>query len=374
MIIEEVLSKQGNFTREDIIFLLKTEGDDRQQLFKLALETKLREVGKNVYFRGLIELSNSCCKDCLYCGIRKSNKKVARYNLTDEQVLDAARFAHDNKYGSLVIQAGELASAANTKRITDLVKEIKNLSGNQLGITLSLGEQTRETYEQWFAAGAHRYLLRIEASNKELYQKLHPTDAHHRFEKRLECLKWLKQVGYQTGTGVMIGLPYQDESHLAEDLLFMKELDADMVGMGPYILHQDTPLYFEKDSLWPEKKRFDYSLKMIAILRLMMPDINMAASTAMQTLDKMGREKAVKVGANIIMPNITPGTFRDSYALYENKPCTDENPEDCIKCLEARVALTGHQIGLGKWGDSKRYRKRKNGSARNLVKTMNNAG
>jgi len=236
-----------------------------------------------------------------------------------------------------------------------LLREIKRMSDKKLGITLSLGEQSFETYQNWFNAGAHRYLLRIETSDRNFYQKLHPADRNHDFDRRLQCLKDLKIIGYQTGTGVMIGLPFQTHEHLAGDLLFMRDLDIDMAGMGPYIEHVDTPLFQFKDLLLPIEKRLNLSLKMIAILRILMKDINIAATTALQAIGKIGREKAIKAGANVMMPNITPGDFRDEYALYQNKPCTDENADDCKSCLEARVHITGHEIGYDRWGDSKHY-------------------
>jgi len=355
--VKEILEKEI-LEREDLIILLDSQGGDKQLLFKKATEVKLKEIGNKVHFRGLVEFSNICGKDCYYCGIRKSNSEAHRYNVTDEQILEAARFAHINHYGSLVMQAGELESPAFTLRIENLLKEIKKLSNGKLGITLSLGEQSREVYERWFEAGAHRYLLRIESSTPELYQRYHPNDSHHDFQKRLNCLKLLQSIGYQTGTGVMIGLPFQNTGHLADDLLFMRDFDVDMVGMGPYIEHQDTPLYQFRDQLMPIKDRFDLALKMVATLRILMKDINIAAATALQAIDPMGREKAVKVGANIIMPNITPGKYRNDYALYENKPCVDEEPEECKNCLDIRIQLADGEIGYGEWGDSKHFQTR----------------
>ena len=345
--------KKTSFTAEELVVMLNAEKEERDQLFKAALETKLAHVGRRVYFRGLIEFSNICNKDCYYCGIRFSNKKVKRYQLTDNEILNAAKFAYENNYGSIVLQGGELTGDAFTMRITNLLEAIKKLSGGKLGVTLSLGEQPKEVYQQWFDNGAHRYLLRIETSDEELYRKLHPAD--HNFEKRLNCLADLKAIGYQTGTGVMIGLPFQTDKQLANDLLFMCQFDVDMVGMGPYIEHEETPLYKHRDELWPIRERFEKALKMIAILRLMMKDINIAAATALQAIDPMGREKAVKVGANIIMPNITPGLYRNDYALYQNKPCIDEEPQQCMGCLDARLALADSDIGYGEWGDSKHY-------------------
>lgn len=357
MEVKKILEKEV-LERKDLIALLESEKKDKKLLFEKATQVKLKEIGKKVYFRGLVEFSNICGKDCYYCGIRKSNQEAQRYNVSDEQILEAARFAYDNNYGSFVMQAGELESPAFTLRIENLLKEIKNLSKGKLGITLSLGEQTREVYKRWFEAGAHRYLLRIETSNPELYHKYHPKNTLHNFQKRLDCLHTLKDIGYQTGTGVMIGLPFQDTGHLADDLLFMQEFDVDMVGMGPYIEHQDTPLFQYRDQLLPIQARFDLALKMIATLRILMKDINIAAATALQAIDPMGREKAVKVGANIIMPNITPGKYRNDYALYENKPCVDEEPEECKNCLDVRIQLADGEIGYGEWGDSKHFHRR----------------
>ena len=355
--VKEILEK-GRLGRNEIITLLESEGEEKQLLFKEASEVKMREIGNRVHFRGLVEFSNICGKDCYYCGIRKSNKEAQRYNLSDEQILEAARFAYENNYGSLVLQGGELEAPGFTLRIEKLIGGIKKLSEGKLGITLSLGEQKEEVYQRWFDAGAHRYLLRIETSNPELYKQYHPSNTLHDFARRLTCLKTLQRLGYQTGTGVMIGLPFQTTADLADDLLFMKQFDVDMVGMGPYIEHQHTPLYQYRSELLPIRVRFDLALKMVAILRILMKDINIAAATALQAIDPLGREKAIKIGANIIMPNITPGKFRNDYALYENKPCVDEEPEECKNCLDVRIQMADGEIGYGEWGDSKHYHKR----------------
>jgi len=346
--------------RDEVKVLLEARGEEMKLLFRTANEVKLKEIGNRVHFRGLVEFSNICGKDCYYCGIRKSNRKTQRYNLTDQQVLEAARFAFEHQYGSFIMQSGELESPAFTRRVEKLLREIKKLSGGKLGITLSLGEQERDVYQRWFEAGAHRYLLRIESSNPELYKMYHPGDGIHDYARRLTCLKTLQELGYQTGTGVMIGLPFQTTGDLADDLLFMQHFDIDMVGMGPYIEHQHTPLFRYRHELLPVTERFDLALKMIATLRILMKDINIAASTALQAIDPLGREKAVKVGANIIMPNITPGQYRNDYALYENKPCVDEEPEACRTCLDVRVQLADGEIGYGEWGDSKHYGRRIN--------------
>ena len=358
--IKDILEKDL-LQKEDLIKMLEAEGDDKKLLFQKANEIKIKEVGNKVYYRGLVEFSNICSKNCYYCGIRKDNNNVKRFNLSDEEILAAAKFSHDNNYGSLVLQAGEIESPFFTNRIENLLKEIKKLSEGKLGITLSLGEQSEETYQRWFDAGAHRYLLRIESSNEDLYGKIHPQDPLHSFEKRRNCLINLQKIGYQTGTGVMIGLPFQTSEDLAYDLLFIKEMDIDMVGMGPYIEHQDTPLWKYRNELLPIQTRFDLALKMIASLRILMKDINIAAATALQAIDPLGREKAVKIGANIIMPNITPGLYRNNYSLYENKPCVDEEPEECLHCLDVRIKLADGEIGYGEWGDSKHFFRRGNG-------------
>jgi biotin synthase len=352
--VEKLLNK-SDFTRNDIVKLLELQGDEKLMLFEKAAEIKKEVVGDIVYFRGLIEFSNICSKNCFYCGIRKENQNFKRYNLEDDEILEAAKFAHQNKFASLVLQSGELKSDVFTKRITRLLEKIHKATLSELRITLSCGEQSLETYKIWHEAGAHRYLLRIESSNKTLYKKLHPNDINHSFENRLESLSNLRETGYQVGTGVMIGLPFQTFDDLADDLLFMKDFAIDMVGMGPYIEHTDTPLYEYRNLLLPLEERFQLALKMIAVLRLLMPKINIAAATALQAIDKLGREKALKVGANVIMPNITPGKYRDDYLLYQNKPCTDDSADDCKNCLEVRVALASNTIAYGEWGDSLYY-------------------
>ena len=358
MTTKQILDNE-DLSRENLITLLEAQGEDRILLFKKSAEIKEKYIGNKVWFRGLIEFSNVCGKNCLYCGIRKGNKNLKRYNLSDEEILAAAKFARDNKYGSIALQSGEIESNHFASRIENLLLKIKELSNGELGITLSVGEQEPEVYKRWFEAGAHRYLLRIEATNQELYSKIHPNDLKHNFKRRIDCLQSLQDIGYQAGTGVMIGLPFQTMDDLAGDLIFMKDFDIDMCGMGPYIEHADTPLTITSGKLLPLDERFDLTLKMIAILRIMMKDINIVAATALQAIDPMGREKAVRIGANIIMPNITPGMYRDSYKLYDNKPCTDDSAEDCQSCLEARVNLADSEVVYGEWGDTAHYAKRR---------------
>ena len=354
----DFLLEKEELTHGDIVYLLQANQKERQKIFKRAAEIKQKYVGNKVYYRGLIEFSNICSKDCFYCGIRRSNKHTNRYLINEEAILQAVKFAHDNRYGSVVFQAGERSDKEFIELINRVLKRSKELTNNEIGITISLGEQTYEVYKRWFGLGAHRYLLRIESATQALYEQIHPKNKKHSFQERIKALRMLQKAGYQTGTGVMIGLPNQTYEHLANDILFFKDLGIDMVGMGAYIEHKETPMFEKKDSLLPLNERFTLSLKMIAILRIVMKDINIAAATALQAIDPLGREKAIKVGANIIMPNITPTVHRADYQLYENKPCIDEGADDCTGCLEARINLAGAEVGYGEWGDSPHYAKR----------------
>lgn len=354
---DDILRKP-ELDKENIKVLLAAEGDQMKSLLRRGLEVKLAHLDNYVHLRGLIEYGNVCEKNCLYCGLRTGNDKVARYCLSDAEVLDCARLAHELGYGSVALQSGERCDAEFIDKIEYLVREIKKIDGGSLGVTLSLGEQSEETYRRWFEAGAHRYLLRIESSTEELYYKIHPRNEKHSFRTRLECLESLKRIGYQTGTGVMVGLPFQTLDHLADDLLFFKRMDVAMVGLGPYIPHPDTPLYRHKDIIPSAKDRMDMTLKMIAVLRLMMPEINMVAATANQTIDPQGREKAIAAGANVIMPNLTPGEYRESYFIYPDKACVKDQPDQCQTCLDIRLAAIGHKIQYNAWGDSVAFTKK----------------
>ncbi len=345
--------------RGEIIHLLSIANrDEMDALFARANTAKTAAIGNKVYLRGLIELSNVCAKNCYYCGIRCDNKNVSRYELTDDDVLEAVDFAWHNRYGSIVLQSGEQQSPRFVQRIATLVERIKERTNNEVGITLSCGEQTLDVYRQWYAAGAHRYLLRIETSSRELYAKIHPNNELHSYDKRLAALRNLQVAGYQTGTGVMIGLPFQTVENLADDLLFFKKMNVDMVGMGPYLEHSETPLYEYQHSLMPPEERFLLSLRMIAVLRLLMPDINIAATTALQVLHPMGREMAVQAGANIIMPNMTLTDVRKNYQIYENKPGIHDDAAISKSKLEENLQKAGIEIGYGQWGDSQHYDKR----------------
>jgi biotin synthase len=357
--LNDILLKE-KLDKSDLKYLLQLKDKtDREKLFERAYQIKSDLIGRKVNFRGLIEYSNICSKDCLYCGIRCSNKHKQTYELPEEEVLSAAGYALESKFGSVVLQSGEISSKSHTVRITGLLKKIKKLSNNKLGITLSLGEQDEDTYREWFDAGAHRYLLRIEVSNPELYKKLHPNNTKHDYRERLKCLDLIRKVGYQVGTGVMIGLPFQTIDDLVDDLIFIREMDVDMVGMGPYIEHEQTPLYEYRHLLIPRNERFEMALNMIAVLRIMMKDINIASTTALQALDKEGREKGLRAGANIIMPNITPVQYREGYKLYEDKPGTDETPQESLRKLEEQIAKAGDVVAYDEWGDSRHFMNKK---------------
>ncbi|NQV02464.1 MAG: [FeFe] hydrogenase H-cluster radical SAM maturase HydE [Bacteroidia bacterium] len=352
--VEKILEKE-ELQKEDIITLLGLRTPGSSYLFQRALEMKAKTVGRRVYFRGLIEYSNRCSKNCYYCGIRLHNTRHQRYQLADEEVIEAALYAHRNLFASIVIQSGESGNQKFITTIEKLLLEIGRLTNHELHVTLSLGEQQEETYRSWFEAGAHRYLLRIEASNRDLYKKLHPADKIHSYDKRLEALETLKKVGFQTGTGVMIGLPFQTVEDLADDLLFFREFEIDMVGMGPYIEHEETPLFQYRNQLPSLQERLELSLNMVAILRIMMPDINIAATTAMQTIDQHGRERALLAGANVMMPNLTPIKYKQGYLLYKDKPGLEDDAEESKEAMEENIRLAGETIGYGEWGDSKHY-------------------
>lgn len=355
--ISSILKKE-NLNREDLILLLSANALETELIFKKAAEIKSKHIGNFTYFRGLIELSNVCTKNCYYCGIRKGNTKVQRYTVTDDEVLQVVQYALDRNWGSIVIQSGERQDAIFIDRIEGLLKKIQALSSEKIGITLSLGEQQIETYDRWLEAGATRYLVRVESSNEDLFYKIHPKDKLHDFNLRKQALIDLQKAGYITGTGVMIGLPSQTIENLADDLLFMQEYDVDMVGMGPYIEHEDTPLYSYKDVLLPIRERFNLTLKMIAILRILMKDVNIASSTALQAINPDGREDGIKCGANVIMPNITPVKYHESYNLYKGKPQIVAETDEYIKRLEEQINEAGDEVGYGELGDPLHFKNR----------------
>ena len=359
-VLDSILIKE-KFSKNDLMTLLSlVDPADIEKLFEAAYQVKLKHVGSTVWLRGLIELSNICTKDCFYCGIRKSNRNVERFTIDFDEVVNEAVWIKEHRYGSLVMQSGERSDKKFVDTVESLLKEIHKRTGNTLGVTLSLGEQTLETYERWRRAGAHRYLLRIESSNRELYRKIHPDDALHNYDNRLECLKRLRIAGYQVGTGVMQGLPGQTMEDLANDILFFKEIDIDMIGMGPYIPHNETPLGKQVGD-YSEKQKEDavtLGLKMISVTRLVLKDVNIASTTALQALSPHGREHGLLAGANVLMPNVTDTKFRSGYQLYNDKPAINENADESRLALERSIENIGEKIGYDLQGNSAHWKKR----------------
>ncbi|MBN1904059.1 MAG: [FeFe] hydrogenase H-cluster radical SAM maturase HydE [Deltaproteobacteria bacterium] len=352
-IIDNALFTEGNLVR----LLSINDSGGMEYLCQKAYEIKTKYVGKTVYLRGLIELSNICRKNCYYCGIRKDNHAVNRYIMTKDEIIEAARLSWQLGYGSIVLQAGEVVSDTYADFIADVVKSIKQIANGGVGITLSLGEQTKEVYKLWRKAGAHRYLLRIETSDPEFYKCLHPDD--HSFDIRLACLNDLKEAGYIVGTGVMIGLPDQTLERLARDILFFRRIDADMIGMGPYIPHPATPLAVKTNGFADSRdERLNLSLRMIAVVRAVLKDVNIVSTTALQSINTTGCEVGLLAGANIIMPNVTDFKYKKDYILYENKPCIGEDAVLSKDRLEPRVRSIGEQIGYYKTGDPPHFIRR----------------
>jgi len=345
----------SSFSHEELTQWLSMPEEQCTPLFEAAYEKKKQYFGNKVFIRGLIEISNQCAKNCLYCGIRRENHHVIRYNIPEKEVFQLVDFAVQKGLGSVVIQSGEITSKEFITSIDRLIRYIMKISNGQMGITLSCGEQTEDTYRRWFENGAHRYLLRIEASNPRLYEQIHPADGRHDYKSRLNALYALKKIGYHFGTGVMIGLPFQTPGDLASDLLFMKQLEVDMVGMGPYLEHEHTPLMQYASLLPSPHERFILTLKMIALLRLMMPDINIAATTALQVIYANGRERALTCGANVVMPNITPPLYKSQYNLYRNKPAKDLEAESIHTSLVNTLQAMGMEIAFHSRGDAPHY-------------------
>jgi len=355
------LAARGSLSREDLVKILGArEPADVEAIRAEAERVLLENCGDGVYLRGLVEASNACACDCFYCGIRKSNRNVNRYTLTADEIMTCARQCADYGYGSMVIQSGERADEKFIDLIAGVVERIKTETRTDkqpdgLGITLCIGQQSYETYQRLYRAGAHRYLLRIETTNPELFARIHPSDQS--FASRVECLGMLRDIGYQVGTGVMIGLPGQTLENLADDILFFAHHDIDMIGMGPFIPHPETPL---GDAPCPQvSDRIRLALLMIAATRLKLRDVNIASTTALQALDPVGREKGLKFGANVIMPQMSPQEVREDYQLYPGKPCLDENAKECQSCLNMRIEFAGRRIGYHAWGDSLHARKRR---------------
>lgn len=319
-----VLSKQ------EIISLLSTDRIDGQ-LFHAADRVRAAYVGDEVHLRGLIEFSNICKQNCLYCGLRWENTAVRRYRLQPETIIEFAAKAKDYGYKTIVLQSGE-DGFYTVDKLQQIITGIKKLD---LALTLSIGEKTRAEYQAYRQAGADRYLMRIETTDAGLYSALHPGMS---LENRKRCLLDLKDLGYEVGTGCLVGLPNQSVESLAEDILFFKELDADMIGLGPFIPNEATPLKDAKGGT------FEASLKVMAITRLLLPDANIPATTAMETLNKNGRIIALQSGANVAMPNVTEGEYRQLYALYPGKICINDTPAHCRGCITGKILSIGRKI------------------------------
>ncbi|EOU1701071.1 [FeFe] hydrogenase H-cluster radical SAM maturase HydE [Clostridium perfringens] len=320
-------------SRDEIITLLKDDSIN-EELFKAADEVRKKYLGDEVHLRGLIEFTNICKRNCMYCGLRRDNKNLNRYRLSHEEIIDFAKKAVGYGYKTLVLQGGE-DDYYTVERLVPIVKDLKALG---VALTLSIGERPFEEYEALKKAGADRFLLRIETTDRELYEELDPGMSH---ENRIQCLKNLRKLGYEVGSGCLVGLPSQKIESLADDILFFKELDVDMNGIGPFIPNEDTPL---KDA---EGGQFELALKVMAIVRLLLPDINIPATTAMETLNKQGRVIALQCGANVVMPNVTEGEYRKLYALYPGKICTGDTPAHCRGCISGKIRGIGRIVSDG---------------------------
>lgn len=292
-----------NLSKKEIVDILSSPDTD---IFKEADAVRKKYVGDGVHLRGLIEFSNICKCNCLYCGLQSSNKHVNRYRLSKDEILDIAKKGVDEGFKTIVLQSGE-DEFFNTKLMCEIISEIKNLG---VALTLSIGEKSFEDYKAFKDAGADRYLLRIETTDKNLYKKMHP---YANFDNRMRCLYDLKKLGYETGTGCLVGLPEQTLESLADDILFFKELDADMIGIGPFIPHPDTPLKNENNG------SLDLAIKVMAVTRILLKDINIPATTAMESLRSDGRLLALQSGANVVMPNLTDDCHKKMYEIYPNK-------------------------------------------------------
>lgn len=320
----------SEFSRNDIIEILKDDSNN-DCLFSLADKTREEYVGDEVHLRGLIEFSNICKRQCKYCGLRCEDKFIDRYRISKENIISYAEHAVNMGYKTIVLQSGE-DEYYNTDLMCEIIEGIKKLG---VALTLSIGEKTYEEYKAFKEAGADRYLIRIETTDKTLYNQMHP---NMDFDNRVRCLEDLGRLGYEVGTGCLVGLPNQTIESLADDILFFKEINADMVGIGPFIPHPHTPL---KDSATGS---FTLALKVMALTRILLKDINIPATTAMETLNPNGRIIALQSGANVVMPNVTTTEYRAKYEIYPNKICINENPDKCKGCISAKIQSIGRSV------------------------------
>lgn len=328
MDILEKAFKTHSLNRDEIIALLKSED---KSLFSVADKVREKYKGNEVHLRGLIEFSNICKRTCKYCGLRGGNEHLDRYRLSKEEIIDFARKGSEYGYKTVVMQSGE-DEIFTTELLCEIIKEVKKFD---LAITLSIGEKTFDEYKAYKCAGADRFLLRIETTNEDLYHQMHPKMS---LENRKRCLKDLQTLGYETGSGCLVGLPNQTIESLADDILYFKENDFDMLGVGPFIPNPNTPLAQAKGG------DFWLSLRVMAIIRLLLPDINIPATTAMETLNPNGRIIALQSGANVVMPNITEGDYRKKYEIYPGKICVSDTPNHCRHCIEGKITSIGRTI------------------------------
>ena len=329
------LHKEHTLTKEEFITLIKERNEESTSyLASLAREEAVNIYGNGVFPRGLVEFTNYCKNNCYYCRIQGSNPNANRYRLSKEEILSACENGYQLGYRSFVLQGGEDPHYTDEVMVP-IVAEIRKRYPD-CAITLSLGERSKESYQKLYDAGADRYLLRHEAADLELYQKLHPESLS--LENRIQCLWNLKEIGYAVGTGFMVGAPYQTVENLADDLLFIKKLDPQMVGIGPFVPHHDTRFKeFPSGSV-------ELTTYLVSILRLMNPHLLLPSTTALGTIDPRGREKGILAGANVVMPNLSPVAVRKDYSLYDNKICTGEEAAECAGCLGRRLASIDYQL------------------------------
>ncbi len=334
--LQETLALETKKAGADYLknLLLTDDRNCRNALLASARDASVSQFGNNIYIRGLIEFTNYCKNDCYYCGIRCSNKKAERYRLTKEQILSCCHAGYRLGFRTFVLQGGEDPFFTDTVMI-DIIRAIK-AAYPDTAVTLSIGERSYESYKSMFEAGADRYLLRHETANAAHYARLHPSRLS--FENRLKCLRLLKEIGYQVGTGFMVGSPFQTIDNLVEDLLFIREFKPHMIGIGPFIPHQDTPFHDKQAGT------MEQTLRLIAILRLMLPKSLIPATTALGTIAADGREQGILAGANVVMPNLSPIEVRENYSLYDNKICMGEEAAEGIASLKARMQKIGYNI------------------------------
>ena len=331
----QIIENLNSATKQELSFLLENITDEELEILRIkAQKTALENFSDKVYIRGLIEFSSVCKNDCYYCGLRRSNANAVRYRLTKEQIMSCCERGYALGFRTFVLQGGE-DGYFNDDVMCDIVSTIKSLYPD-CAVTLSLGERSRESYKRLFDAGVDRYLLRHETADEAHYSKLHPPEMS--LQARKNCLYTLKEIGYQTGAGFMVGSPYQTYETLAEDLLFLKDLEPQMCGIGPFIPHKDTKFRDEKSG------SVRLTLILLSIIRLMHPKILLPATTALGTADGKGREKGILHGANVVMPNLSPTEHRKDYSLYDNKICTGDEAAECIKCMSNRMKSIGYKI------------------------------